>query len=85
MVSVLPSRVTALTSIVLREIFSHVFNAVVINSAMDGYAVVSSDCGQGAILRVVGEQAAGIDQKKPNLRRERRSHFAWAIRTARMQ
>jgi molybdopterin molybdotransferase len=33
------------------------------NSAMDGYAVVSSDCRPGAILRIVGEQAAGIDQK----------------------
>ncbi|MEY2538323.1 MAG: molybdopterin molybdotransferase [Verrucomicrobiota bacterium] len=31
------------------------------NSAMDGYAVVAASCSRGARLRVVGEQAAGID------------------------
>ena len=33
------------------------------NSAMDGYAVIASDCKQGARLRVIGEQPAGIDRK----------------------
>jgi molybdopterin molybdotransferase len=31
------------------------------NSAMDGYAVVAASCSRGARLRIVGEQAAGID------------------------
>ncbi len=33
------------------------------NSAMDGYAVVASSSGKGARLRVIGEQAAGIDRQ----------------------
>src|SRR5579864_4849085 len=33
------------------------------NSAMDGYAVIASDCKQGARLRVSGEQPAGVDRK----------------------
>lgn len=33
------------------------------NSAMDGYAVIASDCKPGARLRVVGEQPAGVDRK----------------------
>ena len=33
------------------------------NSAMDGYAVVASSCAPGKRLRVVGEQAAGLDQQ----------------------
>jgi molybdopterin molybdotransferase len=33
------------------------------NSAMDGYAVVASSSGSGARLRVIGEQAAGIDRQ----------------------
>ena len=33
------------------------------NSAMDGYAVIASDCKAGAKLRVVGEQPAGVDRK----------------------
>src|ERR1051325_6231139 len=33
------------------------------NSAMDGYAVIASDCKRGARLRVVGEQPAGVDRK----------------------
>ena len=32
------------------------------NSAMDGYAVIASDCKRGARLRVIGEQAAGVDR-----------------------
>jgi molybdopterin molybdotransferase len=33
------------------------------NSAMDGYAVIASDCKRGARLRVIGEQPAGVDRK----------------------
>ena len=33
------------------------------NSAMDGYAVIASDCKKGVRLRVVGEQPAGVDRK----------------------
>ena len=33
------------------------------NSAMDGYAVVASSCAPGKRLRVVGGQAAGLDQQ----------------------
>ena len=33
------------------------------NSAMDGYAVIASDCKPGRRLRVVGEQPAGVDRK----------------------
>jgi molybdopterin molybdotransferase len=33
------------------------------NSAMDGYAVVSSSCRKGARLRVIGEQPAGLDRQ----------------------
>jgi molybdopterin molybdotransferase len=33
------------------------------NSAMDGYAVIASDCVRGKRLRVTGEQPTGIDRK----------------------
>jgi molybdopterin molybdotransferase len=33
------------------------------NSAMDGYAVIASDCKRGERLRVVGEQPAGADRR----------------------
>ena len=33
------------------------------NSAMDGYAVIASDCKKGAQLRVIDEQPAGLDRK----------------------
>jgi molybdopterin molybdotransferase len=33
------------------------------NSAMDGYAVIASDCTVGGKLRVVGEQPAGLDRQ----------------------
>lgn len=33
------------------------------NSAMDGYAVIASDCNPGARLHVTGEQPAGVDRK----------------------
>lgn len=33
------------------------------NSAMDGYAVIASDCRSRARLRVIGEQPAGLDQQ----------------------
>src|SRR6266581_8449698 len=33
------------------------------NSAMDGYAVIASDCKSGKRLRVIGEQPAGVDRQ----------------------
>src|SRR5438477_9485803 len=33
------------------------------NSAMDGYAVLASDCKPGKRLRVTGEQPAGVDRR----------------------
>jgi molybdopterin molybdotransferase len=33
------------------------------NSAMDGYAVIASDCQSGARLRLAGEQPAGVDRQ----------------------
>jgi molybdopterin molybdotransferase len=33
------------------------------NSAMDGYAVIASDCKAGSRLRVIGEQPAGVDRE----------------------
>jgi len=33
------------------------------NSAMDGYAVIASDCKKSKRLRVIGEQPAGVDRK----------------------
>src|SRR6476620_1867563 len=66
-VSVLPSRLTSLSHALgcyaARDIFARLPMPLFDNSAMDGYAVVSSDCRPGAILPVVGEQAAGIDQE----------------------
>jgi molybdopterin molybdotransferase len=40
------------------------------NSAMDGYAVIASDCKPGARLRVIGEQPAGLDRKLRVSKRE---------------
>ncbi|HEY6111816.1 MAG TPA: gephyrin-like molybdotransferase Glp [Chthoniobacterales bacterium] len=33
------------------------------NSAMDGYAVIASDCRPGARLQIIGEQPAGLDRQ----------------------
>jgi molybdopterin molybdotransferase len=33
------------------------------NSAMDGYAVIASDCARGKRLKLVGEQPAGVDRR----------------------
>jgi molybdopterin molybdotransferase len=66
-VAVLPPRLMplsqALGHFAARDIFASLPLPLFDNSAMDGYAVVSSDCRPGSTLRVVGEQAAGIDQK----------------------
>jgi molybdopterin molybdotransferase len=66
-VPVLPSRVMPLSDaagcFAARDIFARLPLPLFDNSAMDGYAVVSHDCRPGKILRVVGEQAAGIDHK----------------------
>jgi molybdopterin molybdotransferase len=33
------------------------------NSAMDGYAVIASDCSRGKRLKITGEQPAGLDRR----------------------
>ena len=33
------------------------------NSAMDGYAVIASDCRRGRRLKLIGEQPAGVDRR----------------------
>jgi molybdopterin molybdotransferase len=67
-VPVLPSRETplshALGCFAARDIFACLPLPLFDNSAMDGYAVISSDCQPGETLQVVGEQAAGIDRKR---------------------
>lgn len=45
-----------------RDIFARVALPVFDNSAMDGYAVVASACGEGKPQRVIGEQPAGINR-----------------------
>jgi molybdopterin molybdotransferase len=40
------------------------------NSAMDGYAVIASDCKPGARLCVIGEQPAGLDRRLRVSKRE---------------
>jgi molybdopterin molybdotransferase len=45
-----------------RDVLARVALPVFDNSAMDGYAVVASACGEGKSQRVIGEQPAGIDR-----------------------
>ena len=45
-----------------RDVFARVALPRFDNSAMDGYAVVASSCGDGKPQRLVGEQPAGIDR-----------------------
>lgn len=45
-----------------RDVFARLALPVFDNSAMDGYAVISSSCQPGRRLRVIGEQPAGVDQ-----------------------
>src|SRR6476469_4291333 len=53
----------ALNRFAARDYFAPLPLPLFDNSAMDGYAVIASDCKQGARLRVDGEQTAGIDRK----------------------
>jgi molybdopterin molybdotransferase len=46
-----------------QEIFASRLLPAFDNSAMDGYAVQAQSCGEGAILRVIGEQPAGADRR----------------------
>ena len=53
----------ALNCFSARDVVAHLPLPVFDNSAMDGYAVVASSCTNGARLRVIGEQPAGIDRQ----------------------
>ncbi len=55
--------VEALGKFAARDVVASIALPPFDNSAMDGYAVVSSACGAGARLRVIGEQPAGVDQR----------------------
>ena len=46
-----------------RDVVSRLPLPVFDNSAMDGYAVIASDCRSGAHLHVIGEQPAGVDRQ----------------------
>src|SRR5947209_7027826 len=63
----LPSRTLpvqqALDQFAAQDYFARLPLPMFDNSAMDGYAVIASDCKQDAHLRVAGEQPAGIDRK----------------------
>jgi molybdopterin molybdotransferase len=66
-VAPLPPRRVPLLDAHDRFAASDIFAAVSLprfdNSAMDGYAVVAASCGEGKLLRVVGEQPAGLDRR----------------------
>jgi molybdopterin molybdotransferase len=53
----------ALNRFAAEDCFAHLPLPMFDNSAMDGYAVIASDCKRGARLRVVGDQPAGVDRK----------------------
>jgi molybdopterin molybdotransferase len=63
----LPSRRAALSDaagfFAARDIMARLALPLFDNSAMDGYAVIASDCTPGKSLRVAGEQPAGLDRK----------------------
>jgi molybdopterin molybdotransferase len=66
-VSPLPERTVPLSSALdcfsAREVFARLPLPAFDNSAMDGYAVIASDCKRGERLRVIGEQPAGTDRR----------------------
>lgn len=66
-VRTLPSRqmsiLAALDQFAAEDYFARLPLPMFDNSAMDGYAVIASDCKRGARLRIIGEQPAGIDRK----------------------
>src|SRR5207302_664387 len=57
------STLNALDRFAAEDYFARLSLPMFDNSAMDGYAVIASDCERGARLRVVGEQPAGLDRK----------------------
>ncbi len=63
----LPSRsvaiLDALDQFAAQDSFARLPLPMFDNSAMDGYAVIASDCKEGARLCVTGEQPAGVDRK----------------------
>jgi len=63
----LPARrlsiLNALDHFVAEDYFARLSLPMFDNSAMDGYAVIASDCKHSKQLRVTGEQPAGVDRK----------------------
>src|SRR5438046_2889603 len=63
----LPNRrvdlVRALNGFAAEDCFARIPLPAFDNSAMDGYAIVASSCRRGGLLRVIGEQPAGVDRK----------------------
>jgi molybdopterin molybdotransferase len=55
--------VDALHHFAAQDCYAHLPLPSFDNSAMDGYAVIASDCRSSARLRVIGEQPAGPDRK----------------------
>jgi hypothetical protein len=53
----------ALNRFAAEDCFAHLPLPMFDNSAMDGYAVIASDCKRSVRLRVIGEQPAGVDRK----------------------
>jgi molybdopterin molybdotransferase len=53
----------ALDCFVAKDYFARLPLPIFDNSAMDGYAVIASDCKSGRRLRVIGEQPAGLDRQ----------------------
>jgi molybdopterin molybdotransferase len=53
----------ALDCFAAQDYFARLPLPVFDNSAMDGYAVIASDCRSGERLRVIGEQPAGLDRQ----------------------
>lgn len=62
----LPPRVVSLTDalncFLAKDYVAHTALPSFDNSAMDGYAVLATDCRPGARLKVIGEQPAGVDR-----------------------
>ncbi len=66
-VRALPARVVpsleALDCFVQRDLFAQIASPPFDNSSMDGYALVASASPKNARLKIVGEQAAGVDRQ----------------------
>src|SRR5260370_33061957 len=59
------SILNALDHFAAEDCFARLPLPVFDNSAMDGYAVLASDCKPDRRLRVAGEQPAGLDRRLP--------------------